>query len=542
VTTHVRPPPEASNANALVLLTGATGFLGSHILAQLLSTTAWRVACLVRSGGGEEDKSQDDDDGLGRLRACLKAHGALAGWEEVKEEEEEGGAETQADALAGRVVVVRGDLALPRLGLSSKDARLFHDDNDGGSGGSGGGGLSAIVHCGALVHHWKTYEDLRAANVLGSLECLRLACTTSDDHYNGNNPGCRPRSQALPLHLVSTMSVLHCEETAMWHHGECGGCGREKRGSNNNSSGGGASSGAATPSHQRRRRRRSDEDSGALLGESLGSAGGYAQSKWAAETCLRHPQVPHGCVTVVRPGTVSGHSASGALTLSDTWCRLLASFAVLRCVPCKGNSTRGGLELLPVDRVASFIVASVRDPLASGQTHNLAGAKPVSLVAVLRALRSFGYGDAKAVYFGEFVARAQEEAAAAAEAPRPVDATRGPGGGGEATPTAGRAGCDAVAFVAAVFAAHGGCAAFPGKVPGYASTKNAAGLALRHAGSLEPLRAQLEGPDAGGGSHERGKAEREEEALLHTYLRFLVKKGAILPPPPQGLDGNPVLG
>jgi len=189
-----------------------------------------------------------------------------------------------------------------------------------------------------------------------------------------------------------------------------------------------------------------------------------------------------------------------------------------------------------VDRVASFVVASMRDPLASGLTHNLAGEKPVSLVAVLRALRSFGYGDAKAVYFGEFVAAAAVAVdEVATEALRPVDA-RGSGSGSGAASTGRPAGCDAVAFVAAEFAAHGGCAAFPGKVSGYASTKNAARLASRHAGSLGPLRAQLEGPVAGGGCHERGKAEEEEEALLHTYLRFLVKEGAILPPPPQGME------
>src|SRR5690606_36641183 len=53
--------------------------------------------------------------------------------------------------------------------------------------------VDAVVHGGAWVHHGHRYEILRAANVGGTHEAIRLAA-------------CGRRARAL--HLVSTMEVL----------------------------------------------------------------------------------------------------------------------------------------------------------------------------------------------------------------------------------------------------------------------------------------------------------------------------------------------
>ena len=45
-------PPRRSHDLKVVLLTGATGFLGKYLLFELLSQTKCHVYCLVRSGGG----------------------------------------------------------------------------------------------------------------------------------------------------------------------------------------------------------------------------------------------------------------------------------------------------------------------------------------------------------------------------------------------------------------------------------------------------------------------------------------------------------
>ena len=85
-------------------------------------------------------------------------------------------------------------------------------------------------------------------------------------------------------------------------------------------------------------------------------------------------------MTVVRAGTVTGHSARGAALTSDLSCRLLVAFAELRCVPSK--DARGALELLPVDHVADAILAISLDAAATGRTYNLAAARPLPLSKV----------------------------------------------------------------------------------------------------------------------------------------------------------------
>jgi amino acid adenylation domain-containing protein/thioester reductase-like protein len=102
-----------------ILLTGATGFLGSHLLDELLARTPARVLCLVRAAKG--------------LR------------------------ETE------RVAAVPGDLGLPRLGLSEA------------AFGELAGSVDAIYHCGAQVRYDYPYEALRAVNAGGTRELLRLA-------------------------------------------------------------------------------------------------------------------------------------------------------------------------------------------------------------------------------------------------------------------------------------------------------------------------------------------------------------------------------
>jgi len=136
-----------------VLLTGATGFLGAHLLRELLATTDARVHCLVRA--------RDDADARSRIRRSAQRY-------------------ELALRAADRVVPLAGDLAEPRLGLSDQAFRdLAH-------------GVDVIYHAGALVNFIYPYQDLRAANVAGTREVIRLAGL-----YRG-----------IPVHYVSTTAVL----------------------------------------------------------------------------------------------------------------------------------------------------------------------------------------------------------------------------------------------------------------------------------------------------------------------------------------------
>ncbi len=132
------PAPVSTADPVDVLLTGATGFLGAHLAGELLRETSARVHCLVRA--------RDDRDAHDRLIANLTARGIA-----------------YDRALSSRLVAVAGDLAAPRLGLSSARWGELSEL------------LGAIYHCGARVNSLLPYDRLRAENVEGTRQLLQLA-------------------------------------------------------------------------------------------------------------------------------------------------------------------------------------------------------------------------------------------------------------------------------------------------------------------------------------------------------------------------------
>src|SRR5262249_7866485 len=122
-----------------VLLTGASGFVGAHLLKELLERTDATVYCLVRAPG--------EVGALIRLRENLQRYGFDA-----------------RDYLP-RIVCVAGDLAWPRFGLTEEDYR-DHSQR-----------IDTIFHGAALVDYLHDYGGHRAANVLGTVEILRFAAT-----------------------------------------------------------------------------------------------------------------------------------------------------------------------------------------------------------------------------------------------------------------------------------------------------------------------------------------------------------------------------
>lgn len=133
-----------------VLLTGATGFLGIFLLAELTRQVE-TVECLLRC--------RDEAAGLETLRKQLET------------------AELTADLA--RVRIIPGDLALPGLGLTVAIRQRLTTEVD------------AILHCGAFVHHLHNYAMMKAANVDSTLTLLELALT----------------GQQKPFCFVSTLSV-----------------------------------------------------------------------------------------------------------------------------------------------------------------------------------------------------------------------------------------------------------------------------------------------------------------------------------------------
>ncbi|MGW3033570.1 thioester reductase domain-containing protein [Streptomyces sp. NPDC001178] len=139
-----------------LLLTGATGFLGSHMLLDLLRHSDAHVYCLVRAA--------DQEAAENRLGEALRSY-RLPWSTEVRR----------------RITVLPGDIRRPHLGLSEERWNELSHELDG------------IVGVAAAVDFLRGYQSLRASNVLGTLALGELAAAG------------RPK----PLHHISSIAVFN---------------------------------------------------------------------------------------------------------------------------------------------------------------------------------------------------------------------------------------------------------------------------------------------------------------------------------------------
>lgn len=137
-------PSEVSEKSTInVFLTGATGFLGSYILADLLNRNMpnydFKVYAHVRA--------KDEQAGLERLKKAGVVYGV---W---------------SPEFADRIEIVLGDLSKPQFGLSEdKFSKLSNN-------------IDIIIHNGALVHWVYPYHKLREANVISTINVMNLAAS-----------------------------------------------------------------------------------------------------------------------------------------------------------------------------------------------------------------------------------------------------------------------------------------------------------------------------------------------------------------------------
>jgi myxalamid-type nonribosomal peptide synthetase MxaA len=268
-------PPVAQGGDeepVRLFLTGGTGFLGTFLLAELLTQTDATIYCLVRAA--------DATAGGHRLIGALKRYGLWqSGWE-------------------SRIMPVVGDLTKPKLGLTDVDFLALAQT------------VAAIYHNGALVNFVYPYDALKAANVDGTKEVLRLAM----------------QHRPISLHYVSTVSVF--DSRPYFKVGRVI-TEREK------------------PGHP------------------TGLMYGYAQTKWVAEQLVQQAGQRGLPVTIYRPGTVTGDSRTGYWNSGDYLGRFITGCIQLGLAPDLDQT----LWLSPVDFVAQSIVYLARTGRKPGPYH-----------------------------------------------------------------------------------------------------------------------------------------------------------------------------
>lgn len=137
-----------------ILLTGATGFLGMHILSELLNYHHGKVYCLVRDKGIEN-----------RFMNIFKFYFPQA----------------SSNLIHDKVILVNGDISKKRLGLSEGDYQKLVDN------------IATVIHSAAMVKHFGSYSEFESVNVKGTQEMVyfsqkynKYLCFISTISVSGN--------------------------------------------------------------------------------------------------------------------------------------------------------------------------------------------------------------------------------------------------------------------------------------------------------------------------------------------------------------------
>jgi myxalamid-type nonribosomal peptide synthetase MxaA len=289
-----------------IFLTGATGYVGIFLVEQLLEQTGADVHCLVRA--------KDPEEALERLRRTA-AHFKVD-WDE------------RWDA---RVRAVVGDLAKPLFGLERSAFEALARTVD------------VIYHNGALVNFALPYSVLKGPNVVGTVEVLRLASTTT----------------AKLVNYVSTIDVF-------------------------------------IGSHMPRPFLERD-----LPERPPRVPFSYPQSKWVSEKLLVASRARGLPVTIFRPSIMMGHTRTGACHEMNYVLVGLRGFLDLGVLPRYDEI----LNAVTIDYATRVLVHVSRQESSIGGIFHIWNVDALPTTATYEWVRSYGY-DFEVVPFDEALEKA----------------------------------------------------------------------------------------------------------------------------------------
>ncbi|MCV3215541.1 thioester reductase domain-containing protein [Plectonema radiosum NIES-515] len=275
-----------------ILLTGGTGFLGAFLIEELLQQTQATIYCLVRAVNVEEGKNK-----------LIKNLQQYALWDEK---------------FNSRIIPVVGDLSQPLLGIGAEQFQILATNID------------TIYHSAALLNYVYPYSALKAANVLGTQEILKLAC----------------QIKVKPVHYVSSVAVFESNAYA----------GKVVK---------------------------EDDEFEHWEGIHLG----YSQTKWVAEKLVKIAGDRGLPITIHRPPLIAGHSQTGVSNTHDFICLMAKGCLQMGSFPAVDYM----LDMSPVDYVSKAIVHLSRQNESIGKAFHLQHPQPVPLTVLVDWVRSFGY-------------------------------------------------------------------------------------------------------------------------------------------------------
>lgn len=299
-----RIPSQAQAKGNDLLLTGATGYLGAFLLRALAKRTppTTKIICLIRF---PIPMDNCQPAGLARIRNNLNDLGL---WH---------------DDFLDRIEVVPGNLPQARLGLEVAAFEQLAKR------------VGTVVHAAAAVNLVYPYAALRAANVGGTREILRLcALGGASLHHISTNGALPPSDQAWP------------EDSHIDVH-----------------------------------------QAASLIPD------GYGQSKWVAEQLVLQAQQRGVDARIYRPGTLSGCDQSGASNPYDMLDAVIIESLRLGVAP---ELEGWKCELTPVNYVADAVAALATTALKIPQqkarvVYHLGDPHPNSATAVFDSLAALGY-------------------------------------------------------------------------------------------------------------------------------------------------------
>ena len=150
---------------------------------------------------------------------------------------------------------------------------------------------------------------------------------------------------------------------------------------------------------------------------------GYGQTKWVAEKLVYEAGRRGIPVRVYRPGTISGHSVTGATNTYDLLNALIVESLHLGYAP----QVDGWLaEMTPVDFVSDAIITLANHPDTEQKLYHLGDPNPVTAESVFQNLEKLGY-PTKRLAWDEWVAMWKEKRGSgrAGDDPFTVDILRG---------------------------------------------------------------------------------------------------------------------